>query len=84
MGFRLVLFVPFFLLGFGYVLRYANEERLDPTASLVYDVPEAEPLVPLHLAADGDDFGAGQRRDAAGGGGRLPLTGVNVRRGLPR
>jgi len=46
MGFRLALFVPFFLLGFGYVLRYARRVRLDPTASLVYDVPEAQPPVP--------------------------------------
>jgi len=44
--FRAVLFVPFFLLGFGYVLRYARKVRLDPTASLVYDIPEAQPPAP--------------------------------------
>jgi uncharacterized ion transporter superfamily protein YfcC len=43
LGFRLVMFLPFFALGFVYVLRYARKVRLDPSASLVYDVPEAQP-----------------------------------------
>ena len=43
LGFRLVMFLPFFALGFIYVLRYARKVRLDPSASLVYDVPEAQP-----------------------------------------
>ena len=46
LGFRLALFLPFFALGFFYVLRYARKVRLDPTASLVYDVPEAQPPPP--------------------------------------
>ena len=43
LGFRLAMFLPFFILGFVYVLRYARNVRLDPSASLVYDVPEAQP-----------------------------------------
>lgn len=43
LGFRLAMFLPFFALGFVYVLRYARKVRLDPSASLVYDIPEAQP-----------------------------------------
>jgi uncharacterized ion transporter superfamily protein YfcC len=46
LGFRLAMFLPFFALGFVYVLRYARKVRLDPSASLVYDVPEAQPPAP--------------------------------------
>jgi len=42
-GFRLAMFVPFFALGFWYVLRYARKVRSDPAASLVADVSEAQP-----------------------------------------
>ncbi|KAA9133589.1 YfcC family protein [Marinihelvus fidelis] len=42
-GYRLVLFFPFLAIGFVYVLRYARKVQADPTASLVYDIPEAQP-----------------------------------------
>ena len=45
-GLRLAMFVPFFALGFWYVLRYARAVRRDPSASLVADVPEAQPPEP--------------------------------------
>jgi uncharacterized ion transporter superfamily protein YfcC len=46
LAYRLAIFPPFFLLGFWYVLRYARRVRLDPSASLVADVPEAQPPAP--------------------------------------
>ena len=45
-GYRLAIFPPFFALGFWYVLRYARKVRLDPSASLVWDVVEAQPPAP--------------------------------------
>jgi uncharacterized ion transporter superfamily protein YfcC len=42
-GFRLAIFLPFFALGYIHVLRYARKVRSDPAASLVADVPEAQP-----------------------------------------
>jgi len=44
--YRLLIFPPFFALGFWYVLRYARKVRLDPSASLVADVAEAQPPPP--------------------------------------
>jgi uncharacterized ion transporter superfamily protein YfcC len=46
MAFRLAIFPPFFALGFWYVLRYARKVRLDPSASLVADIAEAQPPAP--------------------------------------
>lgn len=46
LAFRLAMFPPFFALGFWYVWRYAQKVRLDPSASLVADVPEAQPPAP--------------------------------------
>jgi uncharacterized ion transporter superfamily protein YfcC len=43
MAFRLILFVPFFALGYLHVLRYAKKVRSDPSLSLVADIPEAQP-----------------------------------------
>ena len=43
MGYRLAIFLPFFVLGFYHVLRYARMIREDPSRSLVADVPEAQP-----------------------------------------
>jgi uncharacterized ion transporter superfamily protein YfcC len=43
MAFRLVMFLPFFALGYLHVMRYANKVRNDPESSLVADVPEAQP-----------------------------------------
>ncbi|MEL6199649.1 MAG: TIGR00366 family protein [Pseudomonadota bacterium] len=45
-AFRLAMFVPFFLLGFWHVWRYAQVVRADPAASYVADVPEATPPPP--------------------------------------
>ena len=42
-GFRLAIFLPFFILGYIHVLRYARKVRSDPANSLVADVPEAQP-----------------------------------------
>ncbi|MEJ2399810.1 MAG: TIGR00366 family protein [Xanthomonadales bacterium] len=44
--FRLAMFLPFFALGYVHVLRYANRVRNDPAASLVADIPEAQPPEP--------------------------------------
>ena len=41
--FRLILFVPAFAIAFHHVLSYARRVQADPTASLVHDVPEAQP-----------------------------------------
>jgi uncharacterized ion transporter superfamily protein YfcC len=40
LGFRLAIFLPFFVLGFIHVLRYAGKVRNDPASSLVADIPE--------------------------------------------
>jgi len=44
--FRLALFAPFLAIGFHHLWSYAKKVRLDPTASLVHDVPEAQPPEP--------------------------------------
>ncbi len=46
LGFRLAMFLPFFAIGFWHVLRYARKVRANPAASLVADVPEAQPPEP--------------------------------------
>ena len=43
LGYRVVLFVPFMAIGFWHVWRYASKVRSDPSASLVADIPEAQP-----------------------------------------
>lgn len=43
MGFRLMLWLPFFAIGFHHVWQYARRVQLDPSKSLVFDVPEAQP-----------------------------------------
>jgi uncharacterized ion transporter superfamily protein YfcC len=43
MAFRLAMFLPFFAIGYLHVMRYARKIRQDPQASLVADVPEAQP-----------------------------------------
>ncbi len=45
-GYRLVLFFPFLAIGFFYVWRYALKVQADPAASLVHDIPEAQPPAP--------------------------------------
>jgi len=46
LAFRLAMFLPFFALGYIHVLRYARRVRRDPAASLVADIPEAQPPEP--------------------------------------
>jgi len=46
LGFRLLMFLPFFALGYIHVVRYAKKVRQDPTLSLVADIPEAQPPEP--------------------------------------
>jgi len=46
LGFRLAMFLPFFILGYVHVLRYAKRVRADPPSSLVADIPEAQPPAP--------------------------------------
>jgi len=46
LGYRLAIFPLFFVLGFWHVFRYARKVRLDPSASLVADVVEAQPPAP--------------------------------------
>ena len=41
--FRLALFVPFMAIGFHHVWSYARRVRTDPSASLVADIPTAQP-----------------------------------------
>ncbi len=41
-NYRLILSAPFFLIGFYHMWRYANKIRLNPEASLVYDIQEAQ------------------------------------------
>lgn len=43
LGFRLAMFLPFMAIGYIHVLRYANRVRADHSASLVADIPEAQP-----------------------------------------
>ncbi len=43
LGFRIAMFVPLMAIGFLHVWRYASRVRADPAASLVADVPEAQP-----------------------------------------
>lgn len=43
---RLVIFFPFLAIGFAWVWRYARRVQADPTASLVHDIPEAQPPAP--------------------------------------
>ena len=43
MGYRLLLWLPFFAVGFHHVWSYARRVRLDPSHSLVADVPAAQP-----------------------------------------
>jgi len=45
-GFRIAIFAPFLLLGFRHVWRYAKRVREMPSASLVADIPEAQPGAP--------------------------------------
>jgi uncharacterized ion transporter superfamily protein YfcC len=45
-GYRLVLFLPFVALGYWHVHRYAAKVSADPSASLVADIPEAQPPPP--------------------------------------
>jgi uncharacterized ion transporter superfamily protein YfcC len=44
--YRLLLFVPFFIIGFHHVWRYAQKVRANPQASLVHGVREAQPPQP--------------------------------------
>lgn len=49
-AYRLALFGPFLLLGFWHVRRYAAKVAADPSASLVADIPEAQPPAPPETA----------------------------------
>lgn len=44
--YRLILFLPFFAIGFHHVWRYAKRIRANPEASLVHGVAEAQPPQP--------------------------------------
>ncbi len=46
LGFRLAMFIPFVAIGYIHLLRYARRVRNDPGASLVADIPEAQPPDP--------------------------------------
>lgn len=46
LGFRLAIFSPLLALGFWHVWRYATKVSADPSASLVADIPEAQPPEP--------------------------------------
>jgi len=46
LGFRLMLWLPFFAIGFHHVWYYAKKVQRDPSQSLVHDVPEAQPPPP--------------------------------------
>ena len=50
LGYRLIIFFPFLLLGFWHVRRYAARVSADPAASLVADIPEAQPPPPPETA----------------------------------
>ena len=41
--YRVILFIPFLAVGFHHLWRYAAQVRNDPSKSLVYDIPEAQP-----------------------------------------
>ncbi|MDX1460228.1 MAG: TIGR00366 family protein [Xanthomonadales bacterium] len=43
LGYRLAIFLPFMAIGFFHVWRYAKRVRADHAASLVADIPEAQP-----------------------------------------
>lgn len=52
MGYRLILWIPFFAIGFHHVWSYARKVQNDPASSLVHDIVEAQPppaseMVPL-------------------------------------
>ncbi len=47
MWYRLLLWVPFFAVGFHHVWRYASRVQADPANSLVHDVPAAQPPEPV-------------------------------------
>lgn len=44
--FRLALFLPFLAIGFHHLWKYAKAVREDPSKSLVYSIPEAQPPAP--------------------------------------
>ncbi len=46
MGYRFVLWVPFFAIGFHHVWSYARKVQANPSSSLVFDVAEAQPPAP--------------------------------------
>ncbi len=46
MGYRLLLWIPFFAVGFHHVWSYARRVQADPSKSLVADVPAAQPPEP--------------------------------------
>jgi uncharacterized ion transporter superfamily protein YfcC len=58
LGLRLVLLVVGLAAGIWFVLRYADRVRRDPTASIVYDMKEANERQ-FAAGAGGDDGGAG-------------------------
>ncbi|MGY6554996.1 MAG: YfcC family protein [Wenzhouxiangella sp.] len=45
-AFRLALFLPFMAIGFHHVWSYARKVQADPSASLVADIPAAQPPAP--------------------------------------
>lgn len=51
LGYRLVIFTPLLALGFWHVWRYASKVSADPSASLVADIPEAQPPAPPETQA---------------------------------
>lgn len=50
---RAAIFLPFLAIGFNHVWRYARRVQADPTASLVYDIVEAQPPPPPAATALG-------------------------------
>ena len=51
MGYRVALWIPFFAVGFHHVWRYAQRVQADPAASLVANVPSAQPPAPVEQPA---------------------------------
>lgn len=49
--FRVALFLPFLVIGFHHLWRYAKKVQQDPSYSLVHDVPEAQPPAPSEYPA---------------------------------
>ena len=47
MGYRLLLWIPFFAVGFHHVWSYARRVQADPSKSLVADIPAAQPPQPV-------------------------------------